>query len=697
MKTRIWLRAGRETRSLALSAPLVWTIVAALFLAVACGSSTETPAGGGDGDGSGLPGDALVGGGDGGGGGSGETTGGDDDAGAPDTVAGDASAACADGARRCGPLGVVEECSAGAWSPRETCSTGRVCRDGECVQATGGECTPGEVRGCANQTAREVCNDEGLGYEPRPCGEGLYCVQGECGEELCAPGSKKCQDLDTFLFCATNGQAWGNPTPCPEGTVCTDGSCSSGCEAAIKLSSYIGCEYWTLDLDNYPDPFSNPKPNEVPHSVVISNPSHAPAIIRFDTQSGVDIPIDDPTVMPGQAKAFTMPRLDIDGSGITYNSIRIRSSMPVNAYQFNPLNNEAVYSNDGSLLLPANTLGRRYIVASYGSGPSLDLIGLPAQSGYITILATDPGTTQVTVQVTGDVVEGPDVPALSAGDVHVFELEQYQVLNLQAAPAEIFAMKMHDLTGSLVESTKPVAVFGGHEELVLGWKEDITPATNPNQQGTGSCCADHVEEQMIPVQVWTTDVLCAKAPLRGAPGNEKDIWRVFSGADGTQITTDPPIEGLDGVTLNYGEWVEVLAEASFEVHGTGKVMAVQYVVSQEQTDQGVGDPAMILSVPVGQYRDDYRILVPDGYNTDWVVVIRPAGEQVLVDELPTAVPFDPFGSGQWEVGYVQLQPGVHRVQANHAFGLIAFGWDSAVSYGYPAGLNLRAEDWTPTQ
>ena len=264
--------------------------------------------------------------------------------------------------------------------------------------------------------------------------------------------------------------------------------------------------------------------------------------------------------------------------------------------------------------------------------------------------------------------------------------------------ANLFAPP-NDLTGTTISATKPVAVFGGHEEAVISWNQENTGGGFTTDEGNGSCCADHLEEQLLPVQVWTNDVLCAHSPPRSFDGNpvEPDLWRIFSAANANQITTDPPIEGLDGITLQYAQWVEVQSRESFIVHGTGPVMAVQYVVSQEQTDQVIGDPATVVAVPVGQFREDYAILVPDNYGSDWVTVVRLAGDQVLVDGVPAAAGFAPIGSGDWEVGWVPLDPGVHDLQAAHPFGLIAFGWDSAVSYGYPAGLNLRAEDWAPAQ
>ena len=589
---------------------------------------------------------------------------------------------CEAGQKRCSGEGQVQECDGGAWRTTTACPAAEVCADGECV-APAGLCAPGEVRGCASETERLVCDAAGAAYAPEPCPPEQYCLQGECGDELCRPGSTMCDGLTTVLECNETADGWGNPRSCGEGSVCKDGACVSGCEAAIKLSSYIGCEYWTVDLDNYHDPATWPKPDEVPHSVVLSNPGLVEATIQFKTMNGGTIDFPDPIVPPGSVKAFTMPRMDVDGNGIFPLGVQILSSFPVGAYQFNPLNNEQVFSNDGSLLLPASTLGRRYIVASWPSGVEFGMEGFefPAQHGYFTVVAVQPGTTTVQVTVTGDVREAEGVPEIETGASATFELEQFEVLNLEAAPAEILAFTVHDLTGSVVEADKPVAVFGGHEEAVVAYKEG------------DSCCADHLEQQLLPVQVWTDEILCAKVRPRGV--GEQDIWRIFSAADGNALTTVPPIEGLDGITLDYAGWVEVQSEHSFQLRGTGPVMAVQYTVSQQQTDDYVGDPAMIVSVPVGQYRSQYTILVPEGYTQNWVTVIRPATLQVKVDGVPTAVPFAPMADGEWEVGYVGLEPGIHEVFAAYPFGLIAFGWDNAVSYGYPAGLNLRAADWAP--
>jgi tetratricopeptide (TPR) repeat protein len=70
-------------------------------------------------------------------------------------------------------------------------------------------------------------------------------------------------------------------------------------------------------------------------------------------------------VPPGFLEVFELPRREVDGStgaapndgthtAVTSNAYRIGASHPVTAYQFNPLENVNVFSNDASLLLPTS-------------------------------------------------------------------------------------------------------------------------------------------------------------------------------------------------------------------------------------------------------------------------------------------------------------------------------------------------------
>jgi len=543
-------------------------------------------------------------------------------------------------------------------------------------------CQPGVVSGCANESSRFVCNAEGTGLEVVSCGT-QNCLNGECTDMVCVPDTISCDGGESIKRCNSAGTGFELTTACPEGTVCNGGSCRPVCELGKYESSYIGCEYWTLDLDQYHDPTTNPKPDEVPHAVVVSNPNNVPVTLAFYSQvASASVNVADPTVPAKSARSFVMPRLDISETGITKNSVNIVSSLPVSMHQFSPLNNESVYSNDASLLLPVNTLGTDYYVVGWPTSP-LPCLFMPCpewQHGYVTILAVESGDTFVNVTPTATITGGQNIASFPPGVTRSFQLRRGEVLNIQAGDASLTGP--NDLTGTFIRGSKKIAVFSGHEEAVIG---------EPNV-GDGTCCADHLEQQLFPINTWDNHYVAALSPGRGI---KKDHWRILAGEDGVVVTTNPPQPGANNVTLNRGQFVKFFSDQNFEVNATGKVMVGQFLVSQDQTSEGTGDPAFVLNVPTSRFRKDYVLLTPDGYNTNYVNVIRPAGVEVKLNGAVIVQAFTPVGAGQFEVASVPVNPGVQSVESAEPFGIIAFGFDNAVSYAYPGGLDLVGSSATP--
>ncbi|MFU8804699.1 MAG: IgGFc-binding protein [Bradymonadaceae bacterium] len=497
----------------------------------------------------------------------------------------------------------------------------------------------------------------------------------------CVPGVRACKDPVTFHTCNAEGTGYQGEQSCPDEMICEVGGCTTICDLGGKGPSYIGCEYWTVDLDQYPDPTSNPSADEIPHAVVISNPGDHLATLTFESRAvGVTINIADPTVPPGEARAFVMPRLDVSGTGITQNAIHIRSSMPVIAHQFNPFHNENVYSNDASLLLPVSALGKEYFVMNWPTQvlPCVNpQFCFPSQHAYVTIVATAPGDTSVLVNSRANIAAGDGINEFPPGIARNFVLRQGDVLNLEAHGS--LGSPENDLTGTFVAGDQPIAVFAGHEQAVIG---------DNSEQGT--CCADHLEQQLFPLESWGQHYVATFSPGRGI---KKDHWRILAGEDNVTITTNPPQPGANNVVLQRGEFVKFYSDQSFEVNGTGKILVGQFLVSQEQTSEVTGDPAFILSVPVERFRDDYYLLTPTGYSSDYVVIIRAVGESVTLDGV--VVPhesFAPVGSGAYEISTQSVQPGLHILKGEEVFGIIAYGFNRAVSYGYPGGLDLVGDD-----
>ena len=614
---------------------------------------------------------------------TGADTGGEDGSGADlvdDPTVDTAPGPCRELSAQCSPEGVPQTCIDGVWGDGDPCLDNQMCSAGRCI--TEDTCNPGDVFGCSGDTAQRVCDTDGIGFVDRECpDEDPYCFRGVCGHQICEPERTRCgvEPLDVEI-CLEDGESWGPTTPCSEEAeeVCFEGECVTGCLASLKEPTYIGCGYWSVDLPQYEDPFGDPR--VIPHVVVVANPGNRMATVTVETQSGVTLPqpsVDVPPP-PDNVRTIQFPRLDVEGTTRTNRSFRLTSTEPIIAYQFNPLNNEGVASNDASLLLPESALGTEHYVVSYGSGVAF--MGYPPQTGWFTIVATSPGTTTVDIDFTADVHNGisADLVNITNGSSHSFEMEQWQVLNFEAK-TQMLPPVMGDLTGTHIVSSQRVAVFGGHEEAVI------------DQPGGDACCADHLEEQLFPVAAWGMHYLAVHSPPRG---NEVDFWRVIASQPGTRISTSPQISGLHGITLGAGQWVEVATTESFEVVGTAPILVAQYLVSQ--TAIGVtnttGDPSLILAVPVEQFRDEYALLTPAQYGTDYVTVIRPVGSPVrLAGTVLPATDFHVFGTGEYEYAWVEWEPGPHVLDGDAPFGVVMIGYDTAVSYGYPGGLNLNPD------
>jgi hypothetical protein len=590
---------------------------------------------------------------------------------------------CISGAVKCGSIDMVMYCLNYYWIISQFCAEGYICLQGYCVKQE--SCTAGHINGCYSIDAQNICSDYGIAYVPAPCPANTKCVEdGVCKEIECVPKYSKCLDKQSYYTCLDDGSSYGEKQECPEGTYCLGGECITFCESEIKVASYMGCEYWTLDLHQWDEPSvaMSPPAEPLPQAVVISNPGTATTKIAFDTMApGVTLNFSaaELTILAGETKVYLMPtNLSIKaGSSKTLNSIRIKSTHPITAHQFSPLNNEGVFSNDASLLLPVNALGTDYIAMSYGTVSPPAFMGPPMQNpiyGFFTIVAVSDGETEVSImQLKAPTETGPGMEKLPKGGAKTFVLKKYEVLNIEGDADETGQdLTVNDLTGTIIKADKPIAVFGGHECANV----------------LNGCCCDHLEEQLFPLHAWSNEYHGIKAKPRGS-STEVDVWRVLAGVDDIEISTNPPISGIDGLKLAHkGDGKEFKTNLSFEIKANGPISLGQYLVSQDSTADVIGDPSLILAVPIGQYRKDYAILTPAQYAQDWITIVRQKGIQVYLDNNPVTESFTSFGSGDYEYAYVKMKPGVHHLSSNSAFGLSAYGFDTAVSYGFPGGLNL---------
>lgn len=286
--------------------------------------------------------------------------------------------------------------------------------------------------------------------------------------QVCTPGTSICDSFDAKRICNADGLDYGAPIECEPDESCRAGTCQVRCPNDPKFGNYVGCEFWATDLPNYPDPTLNPTPENLPWALVVSNPGQAVVRVGFEMPPLFTYSPADDTVPPGTSRVFELPNINVQGTSLMPKGVHLLATGPVLTHMFNPWDNR--FSNDASLLMPDPMLGTDYVILSWPTSP-LDLVQIPGiptppnQNGYFTVIAAFDNT-RVTFKVTAPVRASGSIPKLNPGDSHTVTMKRGDVLSIQADPESLFGAL--DITGSTVTANKPISVFGGHEEAVVG-------------------------------------------------------------------------------------------------------------------------------------------------------------------------------------------------------------------------------------
>jgi hypothetical protein len=246
-------------------------------------------------------------------------------------------------------------------------------------------------------------------------------------------------------------------------------------------------------------------------------------------------------------------------------------------------------------------------------------------------------------------------------------LNAFEVLHLES-------VSTGDLTGTTVASanSKTFAVFSGHEAVTLAHTD-------------GSCCADHLEEQMFPSKTWGERYALARSQSRIG---EADILRVLAQRDNTVVTTDPPTGSCP--TLAAGAFCDLDISADIEVSANEPILVAHYLKSvNSQAVPATGDPSMALAVPTEQFRSNYSFLVPDAYEEQYISVVSLTGQALALDGVDVSDQLTSFGSGAYSGGRISVLPGSHILNCANGCGLEVYGYSDSVSYLFAGGLDLE--------
>lgn len=536
------------------------------------------------------------------------------------------------------------ECAMGYTGYPDCEEEGEACKGINCNYH--GKCLE-SIKGCSCYTGYdgEFCDQCEPGYEGYP----------DCIIKLCEPGTLSCRGL-VIVECNGNGTEFTDKETCSgEGVLCYKGKCLDACGIAAEDKSYVGCEYWGAFLQQgggYED--------QATYALVVANPNTADVNVKV--YGSGDTLIAENTIPSKGLYSFELGQSRrLMGPGISDQAFKLVSSKPVTVTQMNPFGNVLMYSNDATILLPIGALAEKYYAMSWPGWASLP--------GFITVIAVEDGQTSVTVTYSATSTGGGGINSENPGAVVPYTLNKYQVLNINSTNGGSNSYGA-DLTGSLIQADKKIAVFGGH--VCTRVPADKT-------------ACDHMEHQIFPLQSWGKDFVAGRTKPRGG---ENDYFRILASENDTVVSWTGGLTG--GITLQAGWYHDFNTNTDFTIHSEKPVLVGQFLASQD-AGAGTGDPAMMLLAPNEQMRNEYIFLVPPNYDYNRITII--ARKDTNIEVAGTSYSSSSFMNipgTDWYKGWVDMTTGAYNLTSSNPVGLYVYGFSAYVSYAYTAGLDLKA-------
>jgi hypothetical protein len=417
----------------------------------------------------------------------------------------------------------------------------------------------------------------------------------------------------------------------------------------------LGTDFW-LTFPQAGIPSGNPPNQEI---LYISSPTATSGTVQIP-----GLAFTAPFTVPagGTTTVFLPMACEPTGSDVTAAlGIHVTTLAPAAVVGLN-----SEYGNsDAYLGLPTATLGQNYITLSYTQWTwssvnylsEFDVVGV--QNGTaVTITPSEATATH------------------AAGVPFTFTLNQGDVYQLQNGASDT------DLSGSLINASSPVAVWGAVEAA------DVPPGVDS---------ANYLVEQLWPANMWGVNFFTVPLATR----KNGDTFRFLASQNNTTVS----VNGTAVATLNQGQYFEQVITVPSQITANNCIYVMQYSNGIDW-DGGTtqGDPSMISIPSVGEYASSYLAAAPvstgfqpHGFtqNFENITVPTSAAGSVTLDgtALPAAL-FSPIGASGFSGASVSVTAATHSLSAPAPFGLIFYGFetnypeDDEDAYGYPGGLLL---------
>ncbi|NOT36875.1 MAG: T9SS type B sorting domain-containing protein [Saprospiraceae bacterium] len=344
---------------------------------------------------------------------------------------------------------------------------------------------------------------------------------------------------------------------------------------------------------------------------------------------------------------------------ITQQGVRVTTTRPSSVY----IHHYQTFRADAALVLPIESLGTYYYVMTYQGYENED-DHYPSEFCIIGI----ENNTNIELTFSANTSSGK-----KRNEKNSIVLDRGETYQVQAATL------IDDLSGTYVESDKPISLFSGNR-----WTQI------PN--GTGN--RDNLLEQMYPVEVWGKQFVTIPSKHTLV-----DRYRIIASQDNTIINFSGA-PGLPGsFTVNKGKWVEfeLRANSSF-VQASAPIMIAQFLVGGDDNGlNGLGDPSMVLLNSVEQMRDTVTI-----YNSPYENITRQFVNVLTATRDTSNLMIDGqtvFQSGngfqligpknEFALSQMSVTQGPHVITSGGCGVIaIAYGYGFAESYAYGGGANF---------
>lgn len=454
--------------------------------------------------------------------------------------------------------------------------------------------------------------------------------------------------------------------------------------SAQTLSDTKGTDFWLT----FP-PNDHPSGNSTPQLAVFISADRASNVTiyardRLGRTDTIELAIPAGTIAQQRFDLNRFELLGADFLGFSDgdceqampNSIHVVSDEEVTVYALS----REVNTSDAWIVLPTDVLGTTYRVMSYPSDARADtIIFIPvlrdAYPGQFVIVATEDNTEI-------DLSLRLSITAAGIGRERSFTLDRGQSYLVQANVT--VEEQNDDLTGSLIRASKPIAVISGHFRAQV-------PIINEGAS------RDFIAEQLPSVDTWGKNYvvgpLALPADHRKQGQNDVTVMRILAHADSTMISLD----GLPTWRLDEGDiWELPLTRARTVVSNNPVLVGIIDRSANRGGQPSLsGDPSLTIVPPVEQFLRSYRMVSIEPqpasnpfYTEHWLLLTVPlaAETSLLVDGAPVDSALVPIQNTSFGYVNVRVQSGTHSVTCDSAFGIIAYGYGPAESYGYTGGM-----------